>query len=224
MLFMTDSIVIVLKRERERERVGEMANHNLVIDAWIKEAEEALKLVEGLENTIKNRNPDHFSIRSTAKSKLLELGVKLDRLESLLHNPPSKPNLTDEDLNFRWKMLSDIQLRTREVALSLYAFPSSNRSGGLPAADADADAEENSTAINSCCQDQIKVSSSKEDSELLERLVLDDATQSHSQFGSYRPMSLLWKACWTIMVFLVVAALLFIFVLLRAVLLSMYSA
>ena len=70
-----------------------MANHNLVIDAWIKEAEEALKLVEGLENTIKNRNPEHFSLRSTANSKLLELGVKLDRLESLLHNPPSKPNL-----------------------------------------------------------------------------------------------------------------------------------
>ncbi|XP_065618034.1 uncharacterized protein LOC112024757 isoform X4 [Quercus suber] len=119
-------------------------------------------------------------------------------------------------------MLSDIQLRTREVALSLYAFPSPNRSGGLPAADADA--KENSTAIKSCCQDQMKVSSSEEDSELLEPLVSDDATQSHSQFGSYRPMSLLWKACWTIMVFLVVAALLSIFVFLRAVLLSMYSA
>ncbi|KAK7832846.1 hypothetical protein CFP56_026176 [Quercus suber] len=98
-------------------------------------------------------NPDHFSLRSTAKSKLLELGVKLDRLESLLHNPPSKPNLTDEELKFRWKMLSDIQLRTREVALSLYAFPSPNRSGGLPAADADA--KENSTAIKSCCQGTI---------------------------------------------------------------------
>ena len=47
---------------------------------------------------------------------------------------------------------------------------------------------------------------------------------SVKQFGSYRPMSLLWKACWTIMVFFVVAALLSIFVLLRAVLLSMYSA
>ncbi|XP_065618033.1 uncharacterized protein LOC112024757 isoform X3 [Quercus suber] len=187
MLFMTDSIVTVLKRERERERVGEMANHNLVIDAWIKEAEEALKLVEGLENTIKNRNPDHFSLRSTAKSKLLELGVKLDRLESLLHNPPSKPNFnlflqciyrTDEELKFRWKMLSDIQLRTREVALSLYAFPSPNRSGGLPAADADA--KENSTAIKSCCQDQMKVSSSEEDSELLEPLVMMQPKVIHS--------------------------------------------
>lgn len=36
---------------------------------------------------------------------------------------------TDEELKFRWKMLSDIQLRTREVALSLYAFPSPNRYG-----------------------------------------------------------------------------------------------
>ncbi|KAM4119451.1 hypothetical protein ACJW30_03G060500 [Castanea mollissima] len=163
---------------KARERVGEMANHNLVIDAWIKEAEEALKLVEGLENTIKNRNPEHFSLRSTAKSKLLELGVKLDRLESLLHNPPSKPNLTDEDLKFRWKMLSDIQLRTREVALSLYAFPSPNRSGGLPTAVADA--KEKSAAIKSCCQDQMKASSSKENSELLEPLVMMQPKVIHS--------------------------------------------
>ncbi|XP_050274983.1 uncharacterized protein LOC126717356 isoform X3 [Quercus robur] len=185
MLYMTDSIAIVLKRERVR--VGDMANHNLVIDAWIKEAEEALKLVEGLENTIKNRNPEHFSLISNANSKLLELGVKLDRLESLLHNPPSKPNFnlflqciyrTDEELKFRWKMLSDIQLRTREVALSLYAFPSPNRSGGLPAADADA--KENSTAIKSCCQDQMKVSSSEEDSELLEPLVMMQPKAIHS--------------------------------------------
>ena len=78
----------VLKKKRE------MANHNIVVDAWIREAEEGLRLVEDLENRIKNnRNPEQFSLRSTAGSKLLELGVKLDRLESLLHNPHSKPIL-----------------------------------------------------------------------------------------------------------------------------------
>ncbi|GMY21016.1 syntaxin-52 [Fagus crenata] len=145
-----------------------MANHNIVVDAWIREAEEGLRLVEDLENRIKNnRNPEQFSLRSTAGSNLLELGVKLDRLESLLHNPHSKPILTDEDLKFRWKMLSDIQLRAREVALSIYAYPSPNISGGLPAADA----KEISRAVSSC-QDQMKASSSKDGLELLETLVV----------------------------------------------------
>ena len=36
---------------------------------------------------------------------------------------------TDEDLKFRWKMLSDIQLRAREVVLSIYAYPSPNMYG-----------------------------------------------------------------------------------------------
>ena len=38
------------------------------------------------------------------------------------------------------------------------------------------------------------------------------------QFGSYIPMSLLWKACWAILVLMGVAALMFIFVVIHAVL------
>ncbi|KAK7337892.1 hypothetical protein VNO77_18482 [Canavalia gladiata] len=98
------------------------------MDAWLREAEEASQWVEEMEN-IMNHNNLNFSVSivHSSRSKLLELGVKLDRLESLLRNPPPKPILTDEDLDFRWKMFSDIQLRTRTLARSLYALPLPNR-------------------------------------------------------------------------------------------------
>ncbi|ONI04802.1 hypothetical protein PRUPE_6G340300 [Prunus persica] len=107
-----------------------MSRQSLVKDAWIIEAEEASSLVEDLEAKTKNKYPGQLSLREIARSKLLELGVKLDRLESLLHNPPSKPILTKEDVDFRWKMLSDIQLRTRTLALSFFVL---ERSESLPA-------------------------------------------------------------------------------------------
>lgn len=64
------------------------------MDAWMREAAEAARLIDDLEIRIKNRSPDlPHGLKDSAKPKLLELGVKLDRLESLLHNPPSKPIL-----------------------------------------------------------------------------------------------------------------------------------
>ena len=73
-----------------------MMNHEccLVMDAWIREAQEATKLVEDIESRIKNKDlAEENRLRDIAQSKLIEAGVKLDRLESLLHNPPSKPVL-----------------------------------------------------------------------------------------------------------------------------------
>lgn len=75
---------LLLKRETE------MTQHTLAIDAWIREAQEALKLVEDIESRIKNKDLAH---ELRLRDKLLEVGVKLDRLESLLHNPPLKPIL-----------------------------------------------------------------------------------------------------------------------------------
>ncbi|KAL9356269.1 hypothetical protein Peur_049522 [Populus x canadensis] len=66
-------------------------------------------------------------LRDIAQSKLREAGVKLDCLGSFLHNPPSKPNLSKEDSDFRWKKLSDLRLRTRALALNLYASTSTRR-------------------------------------------------------------------------------------------------
>ena len=78
-------------RERKEERIREMGVQSLFVDSWIREAQEASRLVENLETKIEN-NP-RKALGATARSNLFELGIKLDRLESLLHNPPSKPIL-----------------------------------------------------------------------------------------------------------------------------------
>ncbi|TYJ24053.1 hypothetical protein E1A91_A08G234600v1 [Gossypium mustelinum] len=111
-----------------------MYNQALMADAWLREAEEALKLVEDIENRVNNKNPSlqnhgNCVIDIAARSKLLDVGIKIDRLESLLRNPPSKPILTNEDIDYRWKMLSDMQLRIKALALRLYALPTSSRPG-----------------------------------------------------------------------------------------------
>lgn len=84
------SVLVVIFAQRKRR---EMGWQSLVIDAWIREAEEASKLVEDLGTKYKNKSPEQWRLRDNGLSKLLGLGVKLDRLESLLRNPPSKPIL-----------------------------------------------------------------------------------------------------------------------------------
>ncbi|KAI5587536.1 hypothetical protein BDE02_05G039600 [Populus trichocarpa] len=74
-----------------------MMNHGhfLYVAAWMREAQEATKLVENIDSRIKNKDlAEELMLRDIAQSKLREAGVKLDCLGSFLHNPPSKPNLT----------------------------------------------------------------------------------------------------------------------------------
>uniref|UniRef100_A0A2K2ABX8 Uncharacterized protein n=1 Tax=Populus trichocarpa TaxID=3694 RepID=A0A2K2ABX8_POPTR len=74
-----------------------MMNHGhfLYMAAWMREAQEATKLVENIDSRIKNKDlAEEIMLRDIAQSKLREAGVKLDCLGSFLHNPPSKPNLT----------------------------------------------------------------------------------------------------------------------------------
>lgn len=74
----------------------EMMNHGhfLYVAAWMREAQEATKLVENIDSRIKNKDlAEEIMLRDIAQSKLREAGVKLDCLGSFLHNPPSKPNL-----------------------------------------------------------------------------------------------------------------------------------
>ncbi|XP_065851985.1 uncharacterized protein [Euphorbia lathyris] len=112
-----------------RKLVGgqeKMAEHYLGIeDAWMNEAQEMSNMVEDIESKIKNEDLENQKrLTDNSKSKLFQVGIKLDRLDSLLHNPHSKPILTKEDLEFRWNMLSEFRRRTRSLALTLYTSPS----------------------------------------------------------------------------------------------------
>ncbi|OWM82015.1 hypothetical protein CDL15_Pgr001589 [Punica granatum] len=194
-------------------------------DAWMREAVEASQLIDDLETRIKNCSPDHLiGLKDSAKPKLLQLGVKLDRLESLLHNPPLKPILTETDIDLRWKLLSDIQLRMRVVALTLFAVRSTNRPEGLQNA-ADTEEIRRSRSIHDC--DSMATTLSKDDPEMLKPLILPDATQSQTQVptstrhytnsyilqikecGSSMLKTCLRKACWTAGMILGAFALLF---------------
>ncbi|KAJ4719625.1 Syntaxin-52-like protein [Melia azedarach] len=204
-----------------------MAKQYLVIDAWIREAQEAAKLVEEIDARVQNKNLEKSQEQQLlqqrlgdeiARSKLLEVGIKIDRLESLLHNPPSKPILTNEDLESRWKMVSDIKLRTRALAISLYAMPLTNNQGDLPATDAKA----TSSKANSNDHGQMKASFANNESEQLKPLVSEDAIRSNTRMqinlhSFHISMSLLRKVCWTICIILGAAACLFVLAILCAV-------
>ncbi|CAK7340920.1 unnamed protein product [Dovyalis caffra] len=195
--------------------------YSLVTDAWMREAQEATKLVEDIESRIKNKDlAEESTLRDPAQKKLIEAGVKLDRLESLLHNPHSKPILyvpslshlaptskcfyrTREDLEFRWKMLSDLQLRTRALALSLYTL--TKRTGGLLASTSGTNGTTNShrdQALtgdpNSDLVDQRRKLLSNVDPELLIPLSSEDATLDQVQFNQEGVLDILfdsWSSC-----------------------------
>ncbi|KAJ4955446.1 hypothetical protein NE237_012229 [Protea cynaroides] len=149
-----------------------MSKQALLGDAWIREAQEASRLIEEIESRIKDQNPGQ-SVSDNARRKLLELGPKLDRLESLLHNPAAKPILTNQDLDLRRNMLSELQLRTREMALSLYRLQVASSPGSLPAKDIEEPAE----SISSYSQDDTKINISKQEHELLVSFVVK--TRNH---------------------------------------------
>ncbi|KAA3468643.1 syntaxin of plant 5 [Gossypium australe] len=219
-----------------------MYNQALMADAWIREAEEALKLVEDIENRVDNKNPSlqhhgNCVIDIAARSKLLDVGIKIDRLESLLRNPPSKPILTNEDIDYRWTMLSDMQLRTKALALRLYALPTSSRPGNSTLGNHN----DMNKIITDYIQDRTKSFSSEEDRELFRPLIslfpellysekalfvamfvqandVSMTSQVQTKQGSTStPLSFLQKICWFFGAILGLAALTFILILICAV-------
>jgi hypothetical protein len=94
--------IIISQGERERERERERANGDETekeMDSWLKEFQEALQLADDIEAGVEERNklPAHSSegtrIVSASRRKLTRLNTKLDRLDSLLQNPPLRTSL-----------------------------------------------------------------------------------------------------------------------------------
>ncbi|CAN1285440.1 hypothetical protein LINPERPRIM_LOCUS18995 [Linum perenne] len=180
-----------------------MEEHLLGVDPWMKEAQEASNIIEDLENKWRSS----MDAASADQSKLVEVGIKLDRLESLLHNPPSKPILREREFELRWKMLSDFRLRTRALADILYQSSSSKRP-----VEESVDASEFSRSIESHEQAHMKHSFFRHDQEeVLQHLVTDDASRYQAQENHSGTVSLVERACWT--VFIIVGAALLLFVL-----------
>jgi hypothetical protein len=82
--------------KRDTRKVGEEMEK---MDSWLKEFQEALQLADDIEAGVQERNklPAHSSegtrIVSASRRKLTRFNTKLDRLESLLQNPPLRTSL-----------------------------------------------------------------------------------------------------------------------------------
>ncbi|KAH9327038.1 hypothetical protein KI387_007216 [Taxus chinensis] len=106
----------------------------LIFDAWMQEAVEAKQLADEIESRIRDRDSALAAgtdrsqhVVTAARRKLLLLGTKLDRLESLIDNPPTKPILSERDLHSRKDMILDMRQQLKQLALSLRTLQSSKK-------------------------------------------------------------------------------------------------
>ncbi|XP_054798611.1 uncharacterized protein LOC129303350 isoform X2 [Prosopis cineraria] len=120
-------------------------------------------------------------------------------------------NPSYEDVEYRWKMLKDIQLRTKSLVSSVSAVPSPDWPRDVLAT---ADTEECNVGPDYCDQDQTKTSY-QDNIELLKPLLQDAGSRSEGQVSSSSmSMYWVWKACSAILLFLALAALIFFLALL----------
>ncbi|KAJ7187533.1 hypothetical protein O6H91_Y535500 [Diphasiastrum complanatum] len=102
-------------------------------DSWMKECEEAMRLADDVSALVTHRvsmllsGLDPSRLLPTIRQKLTMLVTKLDRLESLLRNPPVNVNLSDKELLRREDLLLQIRTKTKEIAGSLRVPQASKR-------------------------------------------------------------------------------------------------
>jgi len=120
--------------KRHTRRVGEEMEK---MDSWLKEFQEALQLADDIEAGVEERNklPAHSSegtrIVSASRRKLTRFNTKLDRLESLLQNPPLRTSLNEKELYRRQDMLLTIRFKSKQMAASVSSSQAANRANLL---------------------------------------------------------------------------------------------
>ncbi|KAH7281959.1 hypothetical protein KP509_35G005200 [Ceratopteris richardii] len=94
-------------------------------DTWLKEFEEASKLADDIAGRLRERENivssggDPSQLITSTRRKITALGTCLDRLESLLQNPPEKPVLNEVEVYRRHEMLLGLRYRTKQMAASV---------------------------------------------------------------------------------------------------------
>jgi SYP5 family syntaxin len=122
------------EEKRQTRRVGEEMEK---MDSWLKEFQEALQLADDIEAGVQERNklPAHSSegtrIVSASRRKLTRFNTKLDRLESLLQNPPLRTSLNEKELYRRQDMLLTIRFKSKQMAASVSSSQAANRANLL---------------------------------------------------------------------------------------------
>ncbi|KAM0950696.1 putative target SNARE coiled-coil domain-containing protein [Dioscorea sansibarensis] len=95
------------------------------MDSWMKESNEASKLADDISTMISERKslppsgPEIQHHTSAIRRKLTILGTRLDTLDSLLSDLPTKRAITEKELHKREDLLSNLRSKTKQMASTL---------------------------------------------------------------------------------------------------------
>ncbi|XP_039146315.1 syntaxin-52-like [Dioscorea cayenensis subsp. rotundata] len=95
------------------------------MDSWMKEFNEASKLADDISTMISERKsllpsgPETQRHTSAIRRKLTILGTRLDTLDSLLSDLPTKRAITEREVHKREDLLSNLKSKTKQMASTL---------------------------------------------------------------------------------------------------------
>ncbi|TYI67642.1 hypothetical protein E1A91_D08G032700v1 [Gossypium mustelinum] len=101
-------------------------------DSWIKEYNEAVKMVDDINAMISERSslpasgPETQRHASAIRRKITILGTRLDGLQSLLSRPTGKP-LTEKEMNRRKDMVANLRSKVNQMASAFNMSNFANR-------------------------------------------------------------------------------------------------
>ncbi|PPR96634.1 hypothetical protein GOBAR_AA24030 [Gossypium barbadense] len=101
-------------------------------DSWIKEYNEAVKMVDDINAMISERSslpvsgPENQRHASAIRRKITILGTRLDGLQSLLSRPTGKP-LTEKEMNRRKDMVANLRSKVNQMASAFNMSNFANR-------------------------------------------------------------------------------------------------
>ncbi|MFQ6660639.1 hypothetical protein Gotur_029079 [Gossypium turneri] len=101
-------------------------------DSWIKEYNEAVKMVDDINAMISERSslpasgPETQRQASAIRRKITILGTRLDGLQSLLSRPTGKP-LTEKEMNRRKDMVANLRSKVNQMASAFNMSNFANR-------------------------------------------------------------------------------------------------
>ncbi|KAG8485049.1 hypothetical protein CXB51_021828 [Gossypium anomalum] len=115
-------------------------------DSWIKEYNEAVKMVDDINAMISERSslptsgPETQRHASAIRRKITILGTRLDGLQSLLSRPTGKP-LTEKEMNRRKDMVANLRSKVNQMASAFNMSNFANRDSLLGPEKQDEDLE-----------------------------------------------------------------------------------
>ncbi|KAJ3689669.1 hypothetical protein LUZ61_018833 [Rhynchospora tenuis] len=102
-------------------------------DPWVREYNEASRLVDDVSNMMSERGslpqsgPDAIRHISSMRRKITILGTRLDTLDSLLSKLPALKTITNKEMHKRQDMLANLRSKAKQLASTLNMSNFANR-------------------------------------------------------------------------------------------------